>query len=303
MELDKLEREINITSKIVMTALIAIPIVYFAWFFLKNNMKLSISTSDWGSFGDFFGGILNPLIAFFAFFWLTRSIKIQKQELMETKEALVGAGVVQANQAEIQKKQRFEDTFFSLLEQHNIALSTLLSNISSEATVSVSVVNSTVKKRAIKKIKKIIFANNVSSLREAKKILMENNHIYGHYFRVLYQLLKFIATDCPFSDVGIAFETKNIQESTISREEKTYSNIIRAFLDDDVTQLLAVNCYCESEDDSFYKFKLLIERYQFLEHMPFLLEQSESKILAECITVYAKNVFGENTFLRDNPQN
>lgn len=42
----------------------------------------------WGQFGDFVGGIMNPLVAFAAFFWLTQSVKLQKQELADTRREL-----------------------------------------------------------------------------------------------------------------------------------------------------------------------------------------------------------------------
>lgn len=293
MNLDKIEKEIKFTSKIVLLFVAGIPFFYFVWFFIINKMELSISSIDWGTFGDFFGGILNPIIAFCAFYWLAKSIRIQKQELEETRETFKESG-------ETQKKQRFEDTYFSLLEQHNIALSSLLSNVSVEANVTAGIINSKIQRKLIKDVKKKIFADNISSLRDSKRVLLENNQLYGHYLRILYQVLKFIATDCPYSKVGKSFESENIKSISVSPEEKTYSNITRAFLNEDISQILAINCYCESSEDSFYKYKLLIERYSFLEHMPFDLEGKKCLLLDATATAYTASAFGDNSFYAHN---
>lgn len=56
----------------------------------------------WGQFGDFVGGILNPVIAFGALFMLTISVLIQKTELAETREQLTESKKAQEEQARMQ---------------------------------------------------------------------------------------------------------------------------------------------------------------------------------------------------------
>lgn len=59
------------------------------WYFEKyasNGWGDLKSISEWGAFGDFFGGILNPLIAFGALCLLHLAYVAQKQELKETRE-------------------------------------------------------------------------------------------------------------------------------------------------------------------------------------------------------------------------
>jgi hypothetical protein len=60
--------------------------------------------SSWGQFGDYIGGLLNPLVATFALVALVISVRIQKTELTETRTALERQGSV--------------DILFSLLQQH-----------------------------------------------------------------------------------------------------------------------------------------------------------------------------------------
>ena len=101
MKLQKIESNIKATKLILLAVIGSSCISYTAWFYLINGQQLSISVSDWGSFGDFIGGIANPLIAFFAFYWLTQSVLIQKRELAETRKALLDSSESQKKQADI----------------------------------------------------------------------------------------------------------------------------------------------------------------------------------------------------------
>ena len=75
---------------------------YIGFFY---ELKFSSNPEHWGQLGDYFGGVLNPILAFFAFVILVRSYQIQKQELGATT-----AEMKVANEA--QKE---------LLKQHNQA--------------------------------------------------------------------------------------------------------------------------------------------------------------------------------------
>lgn len=59
-------------------------VIYFGVLLGQNPAK---DADKWGQFGDFFGGMLNPLVAFAAFYWLTQSVKIQKTELELARKA------------------------------------------------------------------------------------------------------------------------------------------------------------------------------------------------------------------------
>ncbi|CAO3858304.1 hypothetical protein [Achromobacter mucicolens] len=54
-----------------------------------------------GSIGDFFGGIMNPVIAFMALVWLVKGVRLQQIELAETKAALQASEKHQAAQVRI----------------------------------------------------------------------------------------------------------------------------------------------------------------------------------------------------------
>lgn len=71
-------------------------VIYFGVLLGQNPAK---DADKWGQFGDFFGGLLNPLVAFAAFYWLTQSVKLQKTELADTRKALEEAAEAQSVQA------------------------------------------------------------------------------------------------------------------------------------------------------------------------------------------------------------
>jgi uncharacterized membrane protein len=66
----------------------------------------------WGQFGDFMGGLLNPLISFFTLIVAIEVWKLQRIEMRETKKAL-------SDQATTATQQRQEQRFFDLLNLYH----------------------------------------------------------------------------------------------------------------------------------------------------------------------------------------
>lgn len=174
---------------------------------------------------------------------------------------------------------------FSLLEQHNKLIEKL--NEHNERR--------TDKASAISILKKHVLAEE--NLSNAKIKLENQNNLCGHYFRVLYQLLKFIATSIPDSHFGDDFDSEKIIVLALAPNEKMYSNIVRSFISYDLTQLLAVNCYCDDSKSTYWKFKNLLERYEFLEHMPFEVDGKRNCMLETSVHYYQK-AFGDSGFVK-----
>ncbi len=117
-ELAKLKQQM-FYSKLIVGGIIALVLIAY---FSNFHVSVSVDNGDWGTFGDFFGGILNPVIASFALYWLITSVNLQIQELKKTNEALektVETAEKQQNQASI---QNFESLFFQLLKTKNDSL-------------------------------------------------------------------------------------------------------------------------------------------------------------------------------------
>lgn len=272
--------------KIIFLFAVIFVVIIFSLYFIKFSGTLSNNPSVWAAFGDFVGGSLGAILSFLALIALLITIHIQSKELEATRAELSRSALAQEKseatlkkQSDILSRQQFEQTFFSLLEQHNLTLNELL------ATSSGRIGELT----KLEDIKQTIF--NQPALYSAKNKLEQKNHMCGHYFRILYQLLKFVATNIPNGEIGVSFDEAKIIKAPLADNEKMYSNIVRSFINYDVSQILAINCYCESESSTYWRYKLLIERYEFLEHMPF----QDSDLFKE-IRSYYNSAFGNSGF-------
>ena len=73
-----------------------------------HHLPASENPGAWGTFGDYLGGLLNPLISALTLFVAISVWQLQKQELEETRKAL-------KEQATTAEQQRQEQRFFDLL--------------------------------------------------------------------------------------------------------------------------------------------------------------------------------------------
>ncbi len=260
-----------ILNYLIVIAIILLVII-LGIYFLNFHGSLSADKGDFGTFGDFVGGSLNPLLAFLSLIAIISTIKIQIQELELTRkelkittEEMEKSRIAQEEQSEafrIQnlsiKQQTFENTFFKLFEQHNTSLYLLKTN---EKYI----------------IDRIIYNND-----RFLTLFIENNKgNLKSYFMLLYQILKFI----------------DEQDRKFENEEffnpKLYTNLIRITLENELLLLLAINCTVVN----FNKFKELVEKYSFFEH--FNPNSDEfisipSLKLYDILSKFDTKVFGEN---------
>ena len=102
---------------VIFTIFIAFSLI--SLYFLRFSGGLSSSQETWGQFGDFVGGILNPLFALSALFALLHTIVLQSKELRDSAAQLRKSAVALEAQNTVLQKQTFENTFFQLLAQFN----------------------------------------------------------------------------------------------------------------------------------------------------------------------------------------
>ena len=251
---------------------------YAVWFYVVQHQALSLNSGDWGTFGDFVGGILNPLVAFSAFYWLTVSVLIQKKEFSKTAEALEETSKAQKEQALTQSRQRFEGTFFQLLSLHQeIVKSIDLYNSRTKRTTKgrdcfkvfydrfkrefddtvYCLINNVEKTNivGIEKEKAMYRDPEKEALIKPKLKVINSAYLdfydknqseIGHYFRSLYNIAKFI-------------HTSDIEDKCL------YSNLLRAQLSVNEMMLIFYNCLSDLGGN---KFKPLIEEYSLLKGIP-----------------------------------
>lgn len=88
--------------------------------------------------------------------------------------------------------------------------------------------------------------------------------------------------------------------------KKRYSNIIRSSMDNETLQLIFLNCLIfDKLDDDFIKYQILLEKYNFFEHMTFYDKQDkEYNYYFLClIDNYNISAYGKNYYLRNIPKN
>ena len=237
--------------------------VIAAIFLLAINVLIVHFTDKGGVFGDFLGGVLNPILTFLTLFGLIITIVIQRQELKLAR-------VEYEKTAEALSTQAVETTFFNILDLHhqivnNIrvdldelqekGLGTVFTEEVFKKLSNVSVSSVFEGRAAFEGILNFLTSKTTNPdevIERYRYLQIQNNHVLGHYFRNLYQALKVI---------------DGYDEKIISNKDKQkYTSIIRAQLSTKELALLFINCLegiCDSG-----QFKNLIIKYQMLEHLP-----------------------------------
>ena len=250
-------------------------------FMLQNFLaKLSDDPATWGTFGDYLGGTLNPIISFLAFIGLLYTIRQQAQEMQATREELKQAAEQQSRQSEIFNLQQFESTFFSLLEQHNKAIE----------RINVKLIYESLHTIYTNKIDRITTYEPSKELSNSLAIKTINQHYeLKSYFNLLFQILKFISISLSknsesnnsedskitikdfYSDSKISKD--KISQKYINPQERMYSDILRSFIPSIILKLLALNCLTidkfsqDYELKTLYNFQGLLNRYALLEQL------------------------------------
>lgn len=211
----------------------------FIGYIAMQSLKKSVSKTTFastpieklGTFGDFFGGITNPIIGTVGFIAITITISMQ---IKQNKETI---------------KQNFESSFFNLLNMQNSIIENLVFD---KATARASfskflIVNKSTLfpndiynfKTVVKKSKARIFYTQHNST---------NNDVFGHYFRNMYRILKMIH-DAKYSE----------------EEKRRHARTLRAQLSMDELTVLFLNCLPGVCDKG--EFCNLLIDYQILEHL------------------------------------
>lgn len=251
--------------------------LYISYF---KNLSVTNDSATWGTFGDYLGGTLNPIISFLALIGLLYTIHQQAQEMQATREELEQAAEQQRRQSEIFNLQQFESTFFSLLEQHNKAVEKIEAESIFEELHNIY----------NKKIDQITTRKPSEELSNSHAIKSINQHYeLKSYFNLLFQILKFISISLSKNsesnnseDLKITikdFDADNkrskekLSHEYINPQERMYSDILRSFIPNIILKLLALNCLTidkfsrDNESKTLYNFQGLLNRYTLLEQL------------------------------------
>lgn len=264
-------------------------------FFNKENPTLS----NLGTIGDYFGGLINPLLGFVSFCALLYTIQIQmkslakqseeleltREELKATKEELARSAKAQEQSSAIFKQQQFETTFFSLINQLNSEIDKF-----SDSELKDNSINN-----SLERFIRTFFDNfgdELDSLSDsciddviAFLKLMPNDST-----QKIYALSNGI-----FKGKGLLLILLRLLETSDIGNKDFYLNIIRSSLSRQMLYAIAI-IGCADDD-----LKNFIEKYHLLEFMPFRLSPKENphSCLRFIAMQYQHCAFGESVYLQD----
>lgn len=250
------------------------------WVFL--DFAIGGESTELGQFGDKFG-FVNALFSGLAFAGLIytivlqrKELELQRLELQETRKELSA----QTRQFEIQnstiKKEQFESTFFSLLQQHQMLVNDLYLKLDYKERGSNDWIEKSLECHGRGVFKELLtkrpqkrlsgethyFLDIVEGLKEEKYGLDYTSKypplaLLDHYFRNLYRLVKFVDEN-PY---------------LLSLEDKyQYTSIVRSMLSAHELALLFYNCLSYNGNK---KFKPLVEKYALLKNIDFSLVREQ----------------------------
>jgi hypothetical protein len=213
---------------------------------------------DPGRYGDMFGSV-NALFSGLAFAGLIYALllqrlelRLQRQELAATRAELKGQREQMEAQNRTLRKQNFEGTFFQLLQLHNDIVNAIDLVRPEDGRITKG---RDCFKVFFERLQNVFVARaeERSSDPPPKMLLISYMTFYheheaelGHYFRSLYNIVKFIAN----SDVD---------------NKRLYTNLVRAQLSSYELLLIFYNCLSPLGRD---KLKPLTVEFNLLKHLP-----------------------------------
>lgn len=268
--MSKTEKENNFWINLI--GIVSVIAIIGLWYFTYCHLK-DMPLEERGTLGDMFGTI-NALFSGLAFAGIIFTILLQRKELGYQRKELQETRAEFVIQNKTLKIQRFENTFFNLLELHNQIVNDIDYEKKLDANNPYSNETRTVKGRDVfqdrfnnfnKRIKGNVDTNKLYlSFYEARKT------DFGHYFRNLYRIFKMIhetefvsATELNL-DLSIPKDKEKLELCNYIQRYR-YTSIVRAQLSDYELLLLFYNCL---SDNGIEKFKPLVEEYAVLKNLP-----------------------------------
>lgn len=216
-------------------------VLWLNWWLLQGDKER-------GTFGDMFGGV-NALFSGAAFSVLAFTLllqryelKLQREELAETRKVMEAQREQMELQAKTQQLQQFENTFFQLIKGHNDIVQSLSPYGSGDKG-----------RESFQSLLEFLKSRHNSLIADPngriefalEELYREYESDIGHYFRHIFQILKFID------------ENKDV-------DRLRYRSFLRAQLSAAEFVLIFYNCLGHRGA----MCKPLIEKYGMLKHLP-----------------------------------
>ena len=234
---------------------------------------ISFDNQKWGTFGDFIGGTLNPILSFLSFIALLITIILQSKELSLSTKELTNSATALKEQNESIKIQIFENTFFQMIGLHNDIVNSIDITIQNQTH---TIVQGRDCFKYLYKNKFVPLYNNEKTLAPESQeseiisssysIFINNNQSeVGHYFRTLLNTISVV------------------DEAEIVNKEK-FINIVKAQMSSYEIILLFYNCLYPY---GLTQYKPIVEKYSLLENI-----NSSLLISKDHFQLFSLNAYG-----------
>lgn len=246
--------------KIIVYIICAILFVYFLKFVFEIPV-LSDDKGDWGTFGDYMGGVLNPIFAFASFMALLYTIKLQLEELQATREELKRSADAQETQLKIIKEQQFDPLVLNLLKTIQDT-SEILKIIDADENLKDIITNETCSFCILYDFTlNEITINLFGSI--SKYLRLPNNHLkdieeYIHYIQININKIPQIQSYCE----NIYLLLKLIDKYQYQDEENIFIEIIKRDIPHVILIILLIKVIGNKE------YIPLFEKYKLFEYIP-----------------------------------
>ncbi|MBE2166447.1 hypothetical protein IIQ43_18160 [Acinetobacter oleivorans] len=311
--LKKIEKQIRWS---IFIAILLIALVLISYF-LHFNGGFHKDQDKWGTFGDFVGGTLNPVLAALAFYWLTSSIRLQIQELRDTRGVLEETASHQREIATLEGKnvqtqqqilelqtasltkqlqtaeqqqqqiaiQNFENIFFELLKTKNDAIQDISFHTKKSS------LNSATGFEFIKISGKDAISRHLRAFKETDYGKWEdyyNNNLinsFSSYFRICYQIVRLIDDNTTLASL------ERFKNKDYSIKQKQYFDIFKATLQQSELEALFYNCLY-----NYRTYKKILEKYGIFEPLVNMGSEKSLRFIKEHAYMYDISAFDRNKY-------
>ncbi len=224
--------------------------------FVFRELSMIEDPSRWGAFGDFIGGLLNPLVSTCIFMVGVRVFQLQKIETKMANDALEGSRQAMQAQAKFAEQQRSEQRFFDLLNIYQESLKAFaIEGFSGKAALTrwsdISAGFSACKQFLKNGGTHYLSGINVDAKKEdviekIRNSWENSSSIFDHYFRTIGSIFREI-------------------ENLLKDDHWRYAKLFRAQLSRDEVNLLAFNVLLDANGE---KMRPLVAKYGLLKYLP-----------------------------------
>lgn len=263
------------TVQLLLLAGFLIAVTVFFLYLNQFRGDFSSKQEVWGTFGDFIGGTLNPILSFFALIALlltlvlqsnqleisSKALDISRTELALTREEVARSADALSSQDKNLYMQRFENTFFRLLEHLNTCRNNISYGYKENTKNGIDAIEKIYNSFTSHHLQVVVGRTGTfpkysfkESCKEKNGLIEEYSKFYtgkhgddlGQYFRVLYHLLKFVDRSAHVGD------------------KYFYTHLIRAQLSRYELCLIFYNSLSSYGDK---RMSPLVKKYNLLKHL------------------------------------